>query len=136
MEKFPKINASLYYLADTTLSTTDSFANNDDQVKVGSVVGADGKVSTGQDDAFAIVNSLNAAKDGVVINRNFSAYSHGRVWVETSAAVTVNTDAFYTIATGKYGLTGDIRVGKFLTAGETPNVIQIDMTAKAAATGG
>ena len=128
MVRFPLENKTLYYLADTTTSTTDSFENQDDDVMVGGVVDAAGKKAVEQADAFAIVSSINGNVSGKVIGRHFSAYSAGRVWVETSEKPTLGALAHYTKATGKYGSIGDIVVGRFLTANDAYNVVQIDFS--------
>ena len=135
MIKFPLENATPYYLADTTTSTTDTLENQNDDVVIGDVVDVDGKKATEQLKAFAIVASINGAVNGKVINRHFSAFSAGRIWVKTADKPVIGSDAFYNASTKTYGGTGDVAVRTFLTENDNLNVIQINFKALSAAAG-
>lgn len=123
MTKFPKENATLYYLADTTTSTTDTVPAGED-VTVGNVVNIDGEKDI--EKPFGIVTSVNGSFNDKLVNKNMSVYSAGRVWVETDGEVEAGAVAYYKEADNKYGADGDLAVGTFLTSGDSPNVIQID----------
>lgn len=135
MIKFPLENATPYYLADTTASTTDSLENQNDDVAVGDVVDVNGKKATEQSKAFAIAASLNAAVNGKIINRHFSAFSAGRIWVKTADKPEIGSTAFYNASTKTYGGAGDVAVGIFLTENDNLNVIQINFKALSAVAG-
>lgn len=132
MIKFPLENATPYYLADTTTSTTDTLENQNDDVVVGDVVDVDGKKATDQSKAFAIVASINSAVNGKVINRHFSAFSAGRVWVKTSSKPEIGSAAYYNATDKTYGAAGDLEVGAFLTSNDDLNVVQINIPTEVA----